>query len=228
MARRKKPVHISTREAMRRLKRMIRAITRDVQIAMEVEASLEAANAIVTAAPTRKRPGAETYMATSNALTMYLALCVARIFDQGSARYPDNKKDLASLPLMIRLLRQRRCQAILIDRARRWTPGFPQDAACQRAIGEAIDRYRAMRRSSTDRASVRRLRNFRNEWLAHTMMDDPAKKRPAYKDLFRLIDVAREIVQPARLAILGEHHDLPEIEELYMADAKRFWEAALK
>lgn len=231
--RRRKRVVISQAEAVRRLEFMVLRIEEDVRIGLRAEATLEAANDIVMAAPRKERPGALAYRTISQSLALNLAISLARLFDLGSKRRHPNKRDIASIPLIIRLLKQRRCQTVLVERARSWTPHLTglEDThgnTCQQSIDKAINAYDELRKSREGRAMLRRLRDFRNRHLAHSMMQDVLKARPTYKELFTLMDVARDAVEGAKLAIDGQSMELKDSEKIYRDKVDDFWRMAFQ
>ena len=231
--RRKKPVVISRADAIKRLEMMVRRIEEDVKIGLWAEATLEAANEIVMATPDQERPGALAYRTISNSLALNIAISLARLFDPGSRRRHPNKRDIASIPLIIRLLMQQRCQKVLVDRARSWTPQLTEfedtnAEGCQRSINMAINAYNRVRYTREGRAMLRRLRDFRNKRLAHSMMQDTLNALPRYKELFTLMDVARDTVEGAMLAIDGQSMGLKDSEKIYREEADEFWRTAFQ
>lgn len=232
LRKRRKPVTISRREAVHRLKAMIARIEEDVKIGLWAEATLEAANTILVAHPNRMWPGADAYRTIAQSLALNLAISLARLFDPGTRRMHPNKRDIASIPLIVRLLSQQRCQRLLIEHARGWTPqleGFDETHArgCKRAISEALDAHADLNKTNGGRAATKKLREFRNYRLAHSMMTDMLKTLPTYNELFQLMDVAREVLEGAKLAIDGRSLDLKHSEEIYRAHADVFWTMAL-
>lgn len=229
---RKQPVVISRGEALRRLSAMVERIEEDVKIALWAEATLEAGNDIVNTSPARRTRGAAAYNAISQSLALNLAITLARLFDSGSKRWHANRRDVASLPLIVRLLKQRRCQRALVERARSWTPQAMDLAdtharGCQRSIDGAVAAFVGLQRTATGRATAKRLREFRNKRLAHSMMQDTLKALPRYNDLFKLMDVARDVVDAAKLAIDGLHLGLKDTEEACRREADAFWTLVL-
>ena len=231
MTRNRKRAVISRSEALRRLRAMCGRVERDVRIALWAEAVLNSGNEIFPIG--KPVEGGNAYMVIVQSLVANLAITLARLFDPGSRRYHPNRSELASLPLIIRLLRQRRCQKLLLDHARKWTPDLVgmeavNASTCTEAIAGAIKAYRELLAAPGGQSRIRRLRHFRNFVLAHTMMDDPRKRAPLYSDLFILLDVAREIVDKLKLAIDGSHIDLPDLHQMYREIADRFWSSAFQ
>lgn len=203
-----------------------------MHIALHAEAALEASNYIVVAHPDRKWPGAMTYSAIAQSLALNVTISLARLYDPGTRRVHPNKRDIASIPLMVRLLKQKRCQKAMMQRARDWTPHLEGMAnihatACGKAIEAAINSYETLQKTPEGRAASKKLREFRNFRLVHSMMRDMIKSLPTYRELFNLIDVARNLVENASLAIDGKNRDLKETEANYRDNADAFWRMAL-
>jgi hypothetical protein len=210
---------------------MMRLIHDDVRIALAAEANLEAANDIVRATPDHHRPGANAYNSVHQCISLNLAISLARLFDEGSTKRHPNLRDVASIPLMVRLLRQMRCRRVLVERAREWTPMMPgladlHEAGCTKALNDAVAAYEVFAKSPEGRRILARLRDFRNRRLAHSLMVETLGTLPRYNDLFHLMDVARDVSDAAQLAIDGIAPDLPEHEQIVRRDADIFWRSA--
>lgn len=225
-------------DAVERLDKMIGLINTDVQVALGLEASLEAANQIVTEKLSDVQfDGADCYNALRQSTALFLALTLAKLFEVPSLRKQSkatryNKSDVASIPLLVRLLDQRRCRQALVKRARDWTPMMPNMAdthakSCARAIDRAVEAYAAFRRKHAGRSAAAKLRRFRDKVLAHTLLGTALKKSPMYSEMFLLMDVARQVTEHARLAISGLHVDLVDTEEHLAEISRAFWEPAL-
>jgi AbiU2 len=230
---RKVPVTIKRGEAVRRLGGMLKAIYRDALMVLAAEAALETANAIVVASPNAERPGPVTYETVTQSLMLNMAMSLARLYDLGSRRYPPNKRDLASIPLIVRLLKQKRCQDELARRARAWIPHMPsiadsQEKACRKAIADVLAAFTALRCDPTGRAAMARLRNMRDKLMAHSFMEEVRLAMPTYDQLFRLADVARDVAAGAMFAIDGQHVDLLDFEKERLKQGGLFWGHALR
>jgi hypothetical protein len=226
-------------DALDRLDEMIPLIVRDVESAIQTEAALETANELVTGDELRgaKFYGADCYNAVNLSMAIFLALTLAKLFETPSLRGLSkstrfNLSDVASIPLMIRLLKQARCRKRLCNRARNWTPMMSTMAethakSCGRAIDGAIDAYAKLRRTHASRNAIAKLKLFRDKLVAHTLLGVALNSRPIYRELFLLVDVARDVTEQARLAISGIHIDLRESEEEHVNIARAFWHPAL-
>jgi hypothetical protein len=230
----KRRVVLSRKEAVQRLDEMILLIEENVRIGLRIEAALETANGIVMSRiDNMSCYGAECYNIVKDCMALNLALTLARLFDSGARRIRPNKRDVASIPLLIRLLRQKRCHDALIARARSWTPHLPessdaQAACCERAIKDAIGAYVSLRRTHQGRQAAETLKQFRDKKLAHSLMGTVLKAVPQYRQLFLLMDVARDVTNGAKLAIRGDNLDFKEVEDGWHCESRAFWEPALR
>jgi hypothetical protein len=234
----KKVERLKLAHALDRLDKMIELISPDVTIGIQTKAALETANGIVTGELRDVQfYGADCYNTAKQSMSLFLALMLAKLFETPSLRGQSkstrfNKSDVASIPLMIRLLKQKRCRTSLSMRARDWTPAFPSRAEinakdCERAIDRAIEAYAKLRRTHAGRNAVAKLKLFRDKVLAHTLLGKVLKSAPLYREMFLLMDVARDVAEHARLAVDGRHLDLRESEEEQENICRAFWRPAL-
>lgn len=230
-SKRKKPVTISTNEALSKIDRMMPILYNNIYNAIRIEATLEAGNDLVGSLKDKSISGAEAYNTIKNSLSFDLAMHLSRLFDVGVRRKHPNKRDVASIPLMARLLRQKRCQKALCKRAVNWTPfklGMERqyEADCMNSIERALREYKSIFNGSAGRRGLRTLKAFRDYHMAHSIMTDD-KSNPIYNDLFQMTDCAREFVAAAKLALEGVNVSLADHEVVYRNVAKIFWEKAL-
>jgi hypothetical protein len=234
----KKIKRLKRSEAIERLDDMMRLIRIDVEVALATEAALEAANeAVMGDLQDVQFYGADCYNAVKQSMAIFLAVTLAKLFEtpglRGQAKATRfNGSDVASIPLMIRLLRQERCRSALLKRAANWTPNIPemesrQVAACALAIERAIGAYDSLRRTHGGRMAVARLKKFRDKVAAHTLLGAALKTAPTYREMFQLVDVARDVTEQARLAIDGVHINLASAEERLLKVSRAFWRPAL-
>lgn len=227
----KSPNTISRQIAVRRLDEMIVRIEENVQIALWAKAAFQSANTIVASRKNRPWEGSDTYNNVAQSLIVVLAASLARLYDRGTQGRHANERDVASIPLLIRLLKQRRCQKVLLERAQRKPRTIPLRSAaareCQLACNSAIVVYEGWKGSWPWRTPVEQLREFRNFNLSHSLMREMRRKPPSYDELLRLVDHACQIAEYAKLAITGEKVLLKSIEKNYRKDADVFWLPAL-
>jgi hypothetical protein len=184
--------------------------------------------------------GAYAYEEIRFGLIASLALTLAKLFDPVTLFLPPamkkrrsvNKSDIISIPLLVRLLKQRRCQTILGKHARGWTPTLEDMEALNEqsaiaAANAAVAAYKDFRRTQDGRSAARILKMFRNNELAHRLLDKPARP-PRYSDLYLLLDVAATVAAKASLAVMGDHWDVEDTREARAMHSKAFWDPALK
>lgn len=230
---------LSHNEATSRLRRMLIPIRRDVKFALKVEAALEEGNRVVIGrAEWGQFEGSGCYNTLKDTTSLLLTLLLAKLFELPRPR-PDespakrhNRSDVASIPLMLRLMKQRRCRRTLLAEARLWTPSIEDFAdtnekVCAQAIDASVSMYSDLKRQLDGRHALRTLTTFRNTLLAHNLLDAAMRVLPTYNQLFLLTDVARNVVDHAQLAIEGDNLDLMDFEEGEVKSAKVFWNAAL-
>lgn len=227
----KKRVLLTKNEAMTRVDKMIPILYRNVVNALRIEATMETGNALIQSMDDKSFPGADAFNTIMQSLAFDLAMHLARLYDVGVRSRHVNSRDVASIPLAIRLLRQKRCKRELKARARNWLPHdkslanvFEQD--CSSALERASDCYSNTFKGPFGRSGLKTLKTFRDTFMAHSLMTD-ANARPIYNQLFRLTDCARDFVEDARLAVSGDNSSLKEREEIFSKHAQMFWQMAL-
>ena len=208
MGKKKKVVRLSRADAVARLDRMMPILHRNVVNALRIEATMETGNTLIQTMPDKQFPGAGAFNTVMQSLALDLAMHLARLYDVGAQRVHVNKRDVASIPLAVRLLRQKRCQDDLKARARNW---LPHDRSFANQFG---------------RGGLKTLKAFRDTFMAHSLMTD-VDVRPIYNQLFRLTDCARDFVEDARLAVSGDNSSLEEHENIFADHAREFWRMAL-
>ncbi|WFS02400.1 hypothetical protein [Rhizobium tumorigenes] len=231
MASKKKRVLISKAEAIARLDRMMPILYRNIVNAIHIEATMEAGNTMIQAMPNKAIPGALAFNTIMQSLAFDLSMHLARLYDVGVRSRHVNARDVASIPLAVRLLRQKRCQTELKMRARSWLPHdrsfanvFQQD--CVSALERASAAYSETFKGQFGRSGLKTIKVFRDTFMAHSLMTDVDKK-PFYNQLFRLTDCARNFVEDARLAVSGHNSSLEEKERIFLEEAQDFWRMAL-
>jgi hypothetical protein len=127
---------LSQAVAVERIDKMTAAIVEDVEIAILLRSALEAGNDVIHeirgGKPALNFYGAHCYEAIRHGLIVSLALALAKLFDptrlydsRAKKKRRDkgpNDSDVISIPLLARLLKQRRCRSVPSRRARTWTP----------------------------------------------------------------------------------------------------------
>lgn len=231
---RKKLVTLTRREAIRRLDRMVSLIERDVEIALQLKSIFQTANGIVQKSYKGGQSfEAHCYNGIINCVAINLALTLARLFEPARTRSRHaNKRDVASLPALVRLLQQKRCRKVLMARARDWTPDIPgmgdsHAATCEKEIDAALAAYAKLKEHKERQTALAALKEVRDKVLAHSLFDAELKYRAFYQQLFYLAVVAREITTHANFAIDGRHRNLRATQRECERQAEAFWKPAL-
>jgi hypothetical protein len=230
---------LSLEAAIARVDEMIPLIEREIRTAIQIESSLETANKIVNAEIRGAQfYGAECFNTVKLASQLYLSVTLAKLFEvpnprnNESAAARHNRSDVASIPLLVRLLRQKRCSAAMVSRAKQWMRARSSyddanAAAAQDSIDQAMKTYDVLLRSTDGKAALSRLSNFRNKVLAHILLGPATDAVPTFYHLHLLTDTARAILQNARFAATGRHLDLGDWEAERVRIANAFWGPAL-
>ncbi|MDP9572378.1 UNVERIFIED_ORG: hypothetical protein J2W66_002871 [Agrobacterium larrymoorei] len=232
MTKKKRKRVLLTRDAaIERLDQMMPILYRNAVNAIRIEATMEAANDIVQAMPDKAFPGALAFNAIMQSLAFDLAMHLARLYDVGVRSRPINSRDVASIPLAVRLLRQKRCKTFLKKRARAWLPNDTSfsnvfESDCEEAIARASKSYTETFQGRFGRGGLKTLKQFRDTFMAHSLMTDVDVK-PIYFQLFRLTDCAKAFVEDARLAVSGDNSSLDSQERIFAKEAHNFWRMAL-
>lgn len=241
-----KTFRLSASAAIARIDQMIPLIEAEIRNAIHVEASLESANRIVRTEMTSKPfYGAECFNSVKFASQVFLAITIAKLFETPRVRGNEtraarlNRSDVASIPLLVRLMRQRRSITRIEARARLWMPyrssyDETNARAAVTSIESAAAAFDALRQSTANRAALQKLTHFRNKYLAHILLDEPQdfieaqSAVPTFGELHLLVDAARDIFQHARFAVTGSNWDLSEWEAERVRIADAFWKPALR
>lgn len=208
---------------------MMRTVGREVAQANRIIAALEAGNDVVGAMIDRNIQGAKTYNTIKRSLSYELALHLARLFDSGSRKWPKNKSDIASIPLMVRLLRQKRCKAALAKRARETQNALGRELSLEQDSIAAAERASEIYTGTfkgVGRPGSRALRSARDTFLAHSLIREKHAD-PKYGELFYLFEWARQFAESASLAINLHNLGLEISHREHRLDADRFWHMAL-
>ena len=227
---RKKP--LAQTEVLRRIDQMILLIPPQVEMAIQTGASWRASRKIMREEVEKALPafvefeGSRCWGDTQQGLSLFLALTVAKLFEN-----PRRNADIASIPLVVRYLQMKRCQDALALRARGW-PGLMgadlNEDMCRRSISNAIEAYKNLRRKKSGQLAMAHLIRFRNDALAHTLMDKLLNRMPKYEELFTLLDVAQDVSYYALAAITGKDRRWENLVQSCTAGAEAFWSPAIK
>lgn len=240
-ASKKKPRKRSTIKnavAIDRIDKMIPLIIENVRIAIKLESALDTGNEVIREirGDAEHGPhwyGANCYNTVINSVTLNLALTLAKLSDPGAKRMRPNKRDVASIPLLLRLIKQKRCRSALIKRAHDWTPQIADlasehEATVLREIDAAVAVYTGLMSNHEGRTAAATLKGFRDKKLAHSLINAVLKALPRFEQLFLLLNTAMEITAHTRLAVLGESWDPEDFRIEGRRQGKAFWEPAIR
>lgn len=228
-------------EAVRRAKLIVPMLRHDVETAIASHAVMEACNDIVPLGMNGTMSDFnDVYGIAQNALTLKLAMDIARIFDLGlSARHPPETQDKASVQVLAALLARADVQRHFEREAEGWLLGVeyvgpeplntlsPEVLEVMRDIetghratdrescGKAISDFlevasRLSVDGSDEQAAICRVRDFRNRRLAHSLFDKEPDTLPMYSDLHLLLSVAMSAARHASMAVEGRSTELDE------------------
>ena len=140
---------------------------------------------------------------------------------------------MASIPLLLSLVKQKRCLSALAKRAREWTPllgmGAEHEMTVRKEIDAAISVYRGLTIAYQGRLASSTSKGFRDQKLAHSLMVAVSKPlaRPRFEELTLLLNTAVTVTAHLRLAIDGQNWDPAESKQEARRQGKAFWEPAI-
>ncbi len=242
---------VSLDEALRRVKLIVPMLHLDVRTAVLAHAVMEASNDIIPEGMEGlHNEFAVTFNAVQQALAMKLALDIARIFDLSSSqKRPPETQDQASVLVLTALLKRADVQTALENAAARgWYPGdeyigvgapsagfraavetieadhrSEDRMACRQAIKDFLAATACLETSgSIEEGALRRIRDFRNRRLAHSLIDKHPDALPQYADLNALLEVAKVAARHAKFAVEGGNIDFEESARSDRANAEGY------
>jgi AbiU2 len=246
---------MDTTEALRRIRLITPMMRKDVETADLSSLVMEAANnTIPKGLEGTFTPFTNIYLAGQNALTLKLAMDLARIFDLSEGR-PAEAQDKASIPVLAALLTRPDVRDGLLQDAAKWIAGIeighpagspPPDVlkadpestkeghrsrfgdACQRAITDFLSLVKGLEvKDSEENAALVRIRQFRNRRLAHSLFDQEPDAVPKYADLDLLLSIAKEAAKHASLAVDGLNTDFDDLSREDRSNADRYYACVL-
>lgn len=235
--RRKKATRLSVKSAVERLDAMQPLIERDARVALRTFAMSTAGNTVVEELELQGHPGAGAYRTLQESLANHLTLVLAKLYElpspgDAAPSKRHNKSDVASIPLMIRLLKQAQCRKALIQRARHWTPSMKDLAAshaasCEREIDRILTNFALLRSRKKGQVSLIKLKKVRDEIIAHTLIRERTTVAPKWNDAFLHLVFATDIADSASFAISGRAIKIGNGFGKLSDDFRSFWRTAL-
>ena len=219
-----------------RAARIAKLVLADAKQAISCHACFVAANEEVRALSPDGGPvvfaDAETFNVAQFALLSHLSLLLARLFDPPPHGKPLHKVDIASIPILMRLLAKDEVRDHLFAEARGWTPyldGLEEThAACVedglRTVQTAWDTFRGTPEGERILADHKR---FRNQVLAHTL-DITKGALPVVNDLYLLVNALVSLARPIALIFHGEDWQAAQRHRIGLNQGRAFWRRALK
>lgn len=237
---RKRVRPLSKVDALARLQLTFEALKNEVAMALRTKAVLEAGNTLIRDRYSGVQfDGADCYNALKMNAEVALVLSLSKLYElprpRGGATSASalNRSDIASIPTLLWLLRQKRCRAHFIAfAATGWGHGAMGMAAtwkdnCIEALTK-IDNIAPLLRSRAGREAHQTLSRYRDDQIAHLYYRSRERLPNRYEEIFLLLDVARDLVEQTSLALHGINIDLEEREQIWLDSAKSFWEPALE
>jgi len=235
----KRTAPVSIAEAMSRLNLMLKAIEKETRDAIWAKATLEVGNDIVMAHyHGQVFAGADCYNVLRNSTQTALILSLCKLFERPRGRQGQseaaafNRSDLASIPVFLHLLKQKRCRARFAEKASFGWNGSSLatsnrlESDCLAALQRCDETARRLR-SSDGRRAAATLSAFRDNHVAHLYTQPRPWNANRYNELFLLLDIAANLVSHACIVFEGRNLDFKEREHLWMEEARAFWKPAL-
>ena len=217
--------------------RLVGLVLKDAREAVACHACFIGANDGVQPSP-EGRPalaffGADVFAVARFAALTHLALLLARLFDPGPSDVTIDKTDLASVPILMRLLVDKAVGRHFVAEARGWTPDLDgleeiHAAGAEETLREAAAIWDAFAASPEGAHAVAALKRFRNRALAHTLDKAFSGAVPTINDLSRLVDCLVAIARPLSLALRGEDWDIAGSSRRKIRHAREFWHRAIE
>jgi hypothetical protein len=251
----KTPRKIDTVDALARVRLISPRLWEDVGTAVFSFVLLNAANdTIPKGLKGVYTPFERAYLGGQNALSLKLAMDLARIFDL-SEGYPAEAQDKASIPVLAALFARPDVQdGLLQDAAKRIADikigyiagSLPPDVleadlesikegyrspfgdACQKAITDFLSLAQGLEvKGSKENAALVRIRQFRNRRLAHFLFDKKPDALPKYADLDLLLNIAKEATKHASFAVEGHKVDFDDMAQEDRKNADDYYTCVL-
>jgi hypothetical protein len=250
----KTPRKIDAVDALGRVRLISPRLREDVGTAVVSSILLNAANnTIPKGLGPVYTPFERAYLGGQNALSLKLAMDLARIFDLsvGKNAYPAEAQGKASIPVLAALLTRPDVQDGLLQDAAKWIAGIkigypagspPPDVlevveegygsrfsdACQKAITDFLALAQGLEvRDSEENAALVRIRQFRDFRLAHSLFDNEPDALPIYADLELLLSIAKEATKHASFAVEGNNVDLDDMAQEDRRNADDYYACVL-
>lgn len=158
-------------------------------------------------------PAADGHDMSQNAFRMLLVLELARVFDEGS-RSPD-EQNKASLPILSHYIARKDVICEIICNS-------DKKSVREAAAISFLNRWNRFSESDLDRDIIRRLKQFRNWRVGHTLLKSEPEA-PTYAELFRLVAIVSGLSLRAEIFSGCEVHDYLFTSSHYRTLSNEFW-----
>lgn len=243
---------MNTAEALRRVQVILPMLRDDVRTAVLSHAVMEASNDIIPSGMKGLHcEFTDTYGAVQNALALKLSMDLARIFDLSRGkRFAPAEQDKASVQVLAALLGRIDVQDSLERQAGEWLSGITHVGSTKSAHSNVVEvalasieeEYRSDDRGACRKAiidflaevnridvmgseeclALRRLREFRDRRLAHSLFDKEPDALPRYSDLNLMLGIAKEATRLASLAVEGKNTEFEDQANRDRTNAERY------
>ena len=164
------------------------------------------------------------------AIKLNILLCLARIFEFGTSRgYVQDKRDIASLPFLIRLMAETEVQEMVYAAAALWSDASLANenmAFAEQSLIEADEALQAFEGDPQTSRILDTLHQTRNSFIAHRLLQEAnILQQLSIADVRFLLDAAMQIFTPLQLALFGEEDGFFEQNSNCFAAAKALWQA---
>ncbi len=157
-------------------------------------------------------------------LALKVALDISRSFDLSTSvnRSPQSQGK-ASIRVLAALLSRQDVLNSLMDDAETWVSSKKDRVVCNNCVAKILEIVGKLEDiKSSEAAALRRIVDFRNKRLAHTLFDEVIDDGLHYSDLMILLEMAQYASENAAMAISGLNVDFAEMAELRKQNAIGF------
>lgn len=212
---------LTNAQAIERLHVIFEKVRRDYSHALHVECSMESANQVVSALVSTESSSASAYNTALDSMKFDLSVSLARLLDNSGIRRKKNgrspnQKDIASVPFLIRLLRQKRCKDFFVK----------MNPEVEKSIKATLIAYSNRLCSPSAKQARRKLKSFRNHELAHSLIFESNLRNPKFNEIFGLTAALGEVIANLSLVIDDAEWDIHSEKEALLEEAKIFWSKA--
>jgi len=163
-----------------------------------------------------------------HAVLRELILILVRVFDR--PRGPIEKSEKVSFPVISQWLEKDDVRDALIANARNWFPAGYRADENEASVRDATQRLRdGLHRLATETPNrEKRLRQFRDEFLAHELHFEIARDKPLFGHIYEMVDEVTSLAEAASLAVEGTSVAWNFADDGMRESADALWSAVAK